>query len=58
MRKPQSQLAETAIEQYLERSEWQLKEIEQGLKEIDEGRVISHEDLLQHWEGKSASQVD
>lgn len=57
-RRSKSYLVEAAIEQYLDQNEWQLREIEEGLKEIEEGRVVSHEELLKRWEAKSADQLD
>lgn len=58
MRRPKSDLVEAAIEQYLDLNEWQLKEIEQGLQEIKEGRVTPHAEVLAHWEAKSGDPVD
>lgn len=57
-RKPQSQIVETAIQNYLDLNEWQVREIERGLKEVEEGRLVSHEDLLAKWEVKVADSLD
>lgn len=58
MRRPKSYLVEAAIEQYLELNEWQLKEIEQGLKEIEAGQVTPHTEVLAQWEAKGGDPVD
>lgn len=58
MRRPKSYLVEAAIEQYLELNEWQLKEIEQGLKEIKAGQVTPHTEVLAQWEAKGGDPVD
>jgi predicted transcriptional regulator len=57
-KRSKSFLVETAIENYLDLNEWQMKEIEKGLEEIEEGRLTSHEDVLAHWETKVANSVD
>lgn len=36
-------LAAEAIAQYVEAEEWQLGEIQEGLKELDAGQSVSHE---------------
>lgn len=41
-----SYLAQQAIEEYLKKREWQIKAIEEGLKDAAEGRVISHEAVV------------
>lgn len=58
MRRPKSYLVEAAIEQYLELNEWQLKEIEQGLKEIEAGQITPHAEVLAQWEAKGGDPVD
>jgi RHH-type transcriptional regulator, rel operon repressor / antitoxin RelB len=47
-----SYLAAQAIEEYLETQEWQIRAIEEGIKDVEEGRVVSHErvkEWLQSW---------
>jgi RHH-type transcriptional regulator, rel operon repressor / antitoxin RelB len=51
-------LVEVAIENYLDLNEWQMKEIEKGLKEAGEGQLTPHEDILAHWEAKVADSLD
>jgi RHH-type rel operon transcriptional repressor/antitoxin RelB len=57
-KRSKSYLVEAAIENYLDLNEWQMKEIEQGLKEAEEGRLTPHADVLAHWEAKVANSVD
>jgi predicted transcriptional regulator len=38
-------LAAEAIAQYVEAEEWQLGEIQEGLRDLDAGRTVSHEDV-------------
>lgn len=53
--KPQCQIVEAAIQNYLDLNDWQVREIEQGLQEVEEGRLVSHEDILAKWEVRSMS---
>lgn len=58
IRKPQSQIVEAAIQDYLDLNEWQVAEIERGLLEVEEGRLVSQEELLAKWESKVANSLD
>ena len=49
---------EEAIDQYLALNEWQLQSIHEGLRDLDEGKVISQEKMIELWEGKIAGTVD
>ena len=42
-------LAQDAIERYLEIESWQIKSIQDGIKAVDEGNVVSIEDIKQEW---------
>ena len=42
-------LAQDAIEKYLELESWQIKAIQDGLKEIDEGKVIPYKEIKEEW---------
>ena len=42
-RRSKSFLAAEAIAAYVQAEEWQLGEIQQGLKELDAGQAVSHE---------------
>jgi predicted transcriptional regulator len=59
-KRSKSFLAAEAIAAYVEAEGWQLSEIEAGLKDLDDGRVVSHEKVskwLRTWgnapEGKA-----
>ena len=43
-------LAQDAIERYLELESWQIKAIQEGLKDVDEGRLIPYADIKKKWE--------
>ena len=49
-RRSKSFLAAEAIAAYVESEEWQLGEIQAGLKELDEGRGVAHDDVAR-WMG-------
>ena len=42
-------LAQDAIERYLELESWQIRAIQEGLKDIDEGQTILYEDIKKEW---------
>lgn len=44
-----SYLAAEAIEEYLETHEWQVKAIQEGLKEIERGDLIDFSDVRKQW---------
>jgi len=47
-----SRLALAALENYVDEEELQLAKIDQGIRDADAGRVVSHEDVkryLQSW---------
>lgn len=45
-------LAIDAIEKYLEIESWQIRAIQDGIKDIDEGKVLPIEDVKRDWEIK------
>lgn len=45
-------LAQDAIERYLELESWQIKAIQEGLKAVDEGKVVSLENIKDEWKLK------
>jgi len=57
-RRTKTFVIEEAIDQYLALNEWQLKSIQGGLRDLEEGKVISQETMIEHWEGKIAGTVD
>ena len=42
-------LAQDAIERYLEIESWQIKSIQDGIKNVNEGNVVTLEDIKQEW---------
>ena len=51
-RRSKSFLAAEAIAAYVQAEEWQLRQIQEALKEIDSGRAVSHEKVskwLRSW---------
>jgi len=57
-RRTKTFVIEEAIDQYLALNEWQLKSIQDALRDLEEGKVISQETMIEHWEGKIAGTVD
>jgi predicted transcriptional regulator len=47
-------LAREAIERFVDRDEWFLREVENGLAQIEQGRVITHEQVGQRLEKRLA----
>ena len=43
-------LAQDAIERYLELESWQIRAIQDGIKSVDDGNVVSYRDIKQEWE--------
>lgn len=43
-------LAQDAIERYLELESWQIKAIQNGIKNADEGEIVSFEDVKKEWD--------
>ncbi|MBR1424627.1 ribbon-helix-helix protein, CopG family [bacterium] len=42
-------LAQDAIERYLELESWQIKSIQDGLKYVNEGKVVSYDNVKKEW---------
>lgn len=47
MDRPRAWLMAQAIKQYVEREEWFIREIEQGVKAADEGHLLDHSDVTE-----------
>jgi len=45
-------LAQDAIERYLELESWQIKAIQDGLNAVDEGKIVSLENIKEEWKLK------
>lgn len=58
MDRPRAWLMAEAIKQYVEREEWFIREVEQGVKAADEGRLMDHADVKAKWESKRATLMD
>ena len=54
----QSYVVEDALKFYIDINEWQLQAIEEGIREADEGKLTSHEEVKSNWEEKLADTVD
>lgn len=44
-----SELVAEAIAAYVDLDEWQIAEIEAGLAELEEGRIVSHEEVEERY---------
>jgi len=51
-------LAAEAVRHYLELNEWQIAAIRAGVREADQGRLVSHERLKAKWEKRLAATLD
>lgn len=43
---------EEAINQYILRNEWQIQSIRKGQRDLEEGKVVPQEKMLEYWERK------
>jgi RHH-type transcriptional regulator, rel operon repressor / antitoxin RelB len=57
-RRTKTFVIEEAINNYLALNEWQIESIQDGLRDLEEGNVISQESMIELWEGKIAGTVD
>ena len=44
--------AEEAIHDYIKINEWQIKAIQEGIRQADQCKLIAHEELVRKWEKK------
>ncbi len=58
MDRPRAWLMAQAIKQFVDRENWFINEIDQGVRAADEGRLLDHTDVRNKWEAKRAAQVD
>lgn len=42
-------LAQDAIERYIELESWQIKAIQDGIKAVNDGQVVSEQDIKKEW---------
>ena len=53
MDRSRSYLIQQAVEDLIRQYDWQLREIEAGIKDAKEGKFIEHDDLLKYWRKKA-----
>ena len=51
-------IAIEAISKYCDLQAWQIKAIQEGIKQANEGKLIDHEELKAKWVKKRANKVD
>ena len=51
-------LLKKALDDFLDNNEWQVEQIEEGLREADRGDLIAHDAVLDKWERKLADSMD
>ena len=49
---------EEAINQYILQNEWQIQSIRKGQRDLEEGKVIPQEKMVEYWERKNEGAVD
>ena len=54
----QTFLAEEAISQYCDIQNWQVSAIKSGLKDANNGRLVSHDDVKKKWVAKRDNCLD
>ena len=57
-RRTKTFVIEEAINHYLALNEWQITSIQAGLDDLEEGNVISQEEMIKLWEDNSAGTMD
>lgn len=58
MDRPRAWLMAHAIKQYIEREEWFIQEVEKGIAEADNSKLVDHASVRAKWEAKRASHMD
>ena len=53
-----TQLAQLALQQFIDLQTWQVQAIEEGIEAADQGRLIDHHDLRSQWKQKLGNQMD
>lgn len=51
-------LINDAVDRYLSYEEWFMKAVEEGVEDVDAGRVVSHDEVKREWENKLANSMD
>ncbi len=58
MDRPRAWLMAQAIKQFVEREEWFVKQVQEGVEAADAGDLIDHDEVREKWEAKRASKMD
>lgn len=58
MARTKSFLVTDAVKEYLLVNEWQIEAIREGFRQADEGRLVSHENVVKKWKAKLARSMD
>ena len=58
MDRPRAWLMAHAIKQFVEREEWFVSQVKEGIAAADADDLIDHADVRSKWEAKRASKVD
>ena len=51
-KRSKSYLASEALQEYIKLNEWQIKAIQEGIRQADEGQLIPHEAIKVRWDIK------
>ena len=51
-KRSKSYLASEALQEYIKLNEWQIKAIQEGIRQADEGQLIPHEEIKARWDIK------
>lgn len=58
MDRPRAWLMTQAIKQFVEREEWFITQIKEGVAAADAGDLVDHAEVRSKWEARRASKVD
>ena len=57
MDRPRAWVMAQAIKQFVDREEWFINEVNEGIRAADAGHLVDHENVRSQWEAKRASKV-
>lgn len=58
MDRPRAWLMAQAIKQYVDREQWFIDQVEEGIQAANEGQLVDHTEVKAKWEAKRAAQMD
>ena len=58
MDRPRAWLMAHAIKQFVEREEWFVNQVNEGIEAADAGKLTDHDSVRQKWEAKRADTMD